>query len=100
MGDHPILINKIRNTAGKTGTASPIRVTHARFCVAQQRKLKSIALGKGLVRLYGIKTNAQNLDVVPDKRVVVVTEPVPFRRSAPSIRLGIKPEHNFFAPEV
>jgi hypothetical protein len=98
--DPALFVDQIRETAGKTGVASAVSLAQYRLGITQQRKLETVLIGKGLVRLNPIKTHAENLYIVLDEHVIMVTEPVPFRRSSPRARFGVKPEQHFLAPKV
>lgn len=98
--DPSLFVDQIRDTAGKTGVASAIGFSQHRLSITQQRKLETVPIGKGLVRLNPIKTHAENLHIVLHERVIIVTELVPFRRSSPRIGFRVKPEQYFLAPKV
>jgi len=98
--DPALFVDQIRDAAGKTGVAGAVGFAQYRLCITQQRKLETVPIGKGFVGLNRIKTHAENLYIVLHERVIMVTEPVPFRRSSPRIGFGVKPEQHFLAPKV
>jgi hypothetical protein len=99
VGDHPYLINEVGDAAGIAGVPCTIRFAQDALGVTEQGKLKTSFLGKRFVDLGAIKTRAQNLNVVADKGIVLVTEPVPFPRSTASVGLGVKPQHDFLTAQ-
>jgi hypothetical protein len=55
--DPALFVDQIRDTAGKTGVASTIGFSQHCLSITQQRKLETVPIGKGLVRLNPIKTS-------------------------------------------
>lgn len=100
VGDHTCFVDEIGDAAGAAGVPRTIGAAQHALGVAEQGELKAGFVGKRFIGLYAIKTRADNLHVVADKGVVVVTEPVPFPSSTAGAGLGVKPQHDFFAAQL
>ena len=91
VGDDPVFIHQVGDATGKAPCTGAIDFAQHMLGIAQQRKLKAGLCCKSLVRRNPVKARTKNLHVVCHKGVIVVTEPVPFRRSAAGAGFGIKP---------
>ena len=91
VDDETVLVDDIRDPAGKTGAPGAIRLAQDMVSIAQQRERKAGAGGKGFVVCDRIKTGAKNLHVTLREGIIEVTEPAPFGGSSAGVGFGIKP---------
>lgn len=100
VGDDALSIDDIRNAASEAGIPCAIGFAEDIFGVTEQGELKTELFGKRFIGCNTVKACAQNLNIVTHKRVVVVTEPVPFPRSTGGAGFGVKPQHDFLATQL
>lgn len=95
-----VFVNDVGDAAGVAGIPRAISLAQRVIGVAEQRIGKTEFLGKRLVFFHRIKAYPEDLDVVLRKRIVVVTEPVPFGRSTTGVGFWVKPQHHLFASQL
>jgi hypothetical protein len=64
VGDQAVLIDHIRDPAWKPGVPGPIGFPEGAIGVTEEEVRKIVVLGKGFVGFHGVKTGAENLDIV------------------------------------
>jgi hypothetical protein len=100
MRNDAVFVNDVSDTAGIARIPRTIGLTQDMIRITEQRIGKAEFISKRLVCFYRIKAYPKNLDMVLRKRIVVVTEPVPFGRSTTSVGFRIKPQYHLFATQI
>jgi hypothetical protein len=100
MANDAMLIDDVRDAAGKPHAPGAIRPAHDMIGVAQQWEGKTDSGGEGVILFDRVKTGPENLHVALREGIIEVTEPAPFGRSSPGIGFGIKPQDHLLAKEI
>lgn len=80
--------------------AGPVSLADFSGRIGQEWKWEPVLVGEGSVRLNGVGTYAQDLDLQAFKFLDSIPESYPFGYSTGGIRPGVKPKDNSFAAVV